>query len=551
MTENGASWIQRAADSVEDHTRRDGGREIVCASGISPSGPIHLGNLREVITVHFVAEELAARGNRVVHLHSWDDYDRFRKVPAGMDESLSEHVGRPLSSVPDPSGCHDSYASHFIAELSGALSQLGIEMYEIRQSARYPAGTYNAAIRTAMDGRREIFDILAEHQTEGLHERSREDRRRLYYPFRPYCESCGRDSTTITSYDGRALTYTCVCSYAGRMVLDDGAPISGKLAWKVDWPMRWVREHVSLEPAGEDHHAPGSGIETGRLIARSIFGGEPPLSFGYAFVGLSGGSGKMSGSAGGAAIPATALDVLEPSILRWLYARRGPSQAFAIDLSPRAVQRLYDEWDQFLDRAAGPDAAPADVHLRDVCLRTSTGPVASSERRVPFRLLASAADITQASREQMGRIVRQHIDPGDAAGSNDEALLASLEPRLTCAIAFATRLLPPEERTVVRSDFNAEAWAGLDAETREGVRLAAAGLDTSWSLNGLTRLLYGVPKRLLGLPEDTQQTPELRKAQRGFFIALYRLICDADTGPRLPTLLLSIGPDQTRRLLVE
>ena len=545
MTENGASWIQRAADSVEEHTRR-GEAEIVCASGISPSGPIHLGNLREVITVHFVAEELAARGNRVVHLHSWDDYDRLRKVPAGMDESLSEHIGRPLSSVPDPCGRHDSYASHFIAELSGALTQLGIEMCEIRQSAHYPTGTYNAAIRTAMDRRGEIFDILAEHQTEGLHERSREDRRRLYYPFRPYCERCGRDSTTVTSYDGRALTYTCACSYAGEMLLDDGAPLSGKLAWKVDWPMRWIHEHVSLEPAGEDHHAPGSGIATGRLIARSIFGGEPPLSFGYAFVGLSGGSGKMSGSAGGAAIPSTALDVLEPAILRWLYARRGPSQAFAVDLTPRAVQRLYDEWDQFLDRAAGPDAAPADVHLRDICLRTSAGPVASSERRVPFRLLASAADITQANREQMGRIVRQHID--DESGP-DDALTASLEPRLTCAISFATRLLPPEERTAVRSEFNAEAWARLDRQTQEGVRLAAAGLDASWTLDGLTRLLYGVPKQLLGLPEDTAQTPELRKAQRGFFIALYRLICDAETGPRLPTLLLSIGPDLTHRLL--
>ena len=64
------------------------GRPLVCASGISPSGPIHMGNLREVFTTHLVAEALRRQGCEVVHLHSWDDYDRFRKVPAGVDPSF-------------------------------------------------------------------------------------------------------------------------------------------------------------------------------------------------------------------------------------------------------------------------------------------------------------------------------------------------------------------------------------------------------------------------------------------------------------------------------
>ncbi|MGH3605548.1 MAG: hypothetical protein ACRDQI_16190, partial [Pseudonocardiaceae bacterium] len=65
-------------------------KQIVRASGVSPSGPIHLGNLREVMTAHLVAEEISSRGYDAVHLHSWDDYDRFRKVPAGLDEGLAE-----------------------------------------------------------------------------------------------------------------------------------------------------------------------------------------------------------------------------------------------------------------------------------------------------------------------------------------------------------------------------------------------------------------------------------------------------------------------------
>src|ERR1700729_4512443 len=77
-------------------------RRLVVASGISPSGPIHLGNLREVFTTHLVAEALRRRGEDVVHLHSWDDYDRFRKVPAGVDPSFQRYIGLPLARIPDP-----------------------------------------------------------------------------------------------------------------------------------------------------------------------------------------------------------------------------------------------------------------------------------------------------------------------------------------------------------------------------------------------------------------------------------------------------------------
>ncbi|MDQ3762921.1 MAG: lysine--tRNA ligase [Actinomycetota bacterium] len=548
MAETELSWIQRAADAAVEHAHRSGMKQIVCASGVSPSGPIHLGNLREVMTAHFVAEELKSRGYDAVHLHSWDDYDRFRKVPAGLDESLAEHVGRPLAAVPDPYGERDSYAAHFIAEFTDALARMGVRMREVRQSEQYPRGTYNAAIRQAMGCRAKVFDILAEFQTEGLHDRPLAERRAEYYPFKPYCQSCGKDFTTVVGYDGLVVTYRCRCGHAGEMTLADGAPISGKLVWKVDWPMRWVHEQVDFEPAGEDHHAPSSSYASGKVLVQEIFGGTAPFSFAYTFVGLAGGSSKMSSSAGGAAIPATALDVLEPAMLRWLYVRRIPSQSFTIDLSPRAVQRLYDEWDQLGARVDTPGASPVDRHVRQVCLQTSAGTVDHSQRPVSFRLLSSAADITQANIEQIDRLVRQHVDNADALPDRD-ALLKELEPRLTCAINYAIRLLPPEERTTIRTEFNSEAWRKLDEQTRKGVRMLDEHLEDAWTLEGLTRLVYAIPKLLQGLPKDAPPSPELKKSQRAFFAALYRLLCSSDTGPRLPTLLLSIGPERAHLLL--
>ena len=99
-----ADWITKVADRLEANVRQRKGEHatIVCASGVSPSGPIHLGNLREVMTVHLVAEELRSRGRHVDHIHSWDDYDRLRKVPAGVSEDFAQYIGMPYSEVPDP-----------------------------------------------------------------------------------------------------------------------------------------------------------------------------------------------------------------------------------------------------------------------------------------------------------------------------------------------------------------------------------------------------------------------------------------------------------------
>ncbi len=83
------------------------------------------------------------------------------------------------------------------------------------------------------------------------------------------------------------------------------------------------------------------------------------------------------------------------------------------------------------------------------------------------------------------------------------------------------------------------AWIGLLLEH----------LDSAGDLAGLTSLVYGVPKLALGLALDDDPTDEVKADQKEFFTLLYNLLIDADRGPRLPTLLLSLGPDKIRALL--
>ena len=161
-------WVDHFADEVIAAAERRGLTRIVCASGLSPSGPIHLGNLREVMTPHLVADEIKRRGYDCVHLLSWDDYDRFRRVPAGIDPSWAEHIGKPLTSVPAPPGSgYPNWAEHFKGPMIAALAELGIDYYGISQTERYTSGAYRDQILLAMRERRRIGAILARYQTKG------------------------------------------------------------------------------------------------------------------------------------------------------------------------------------------------------------------------------------------------------------------------------------------------------------------------------------------------------------------------------------------------
>ncbi len=542
-TEEPADWVTRAADSAIRHAGE--GNLVTCASGISPSGPIHLGNLREFLTVHFVAEEVRRRGVPVRHLHSWDDYDRFRKVPHGVDPSYDEHIGRPLSGVPDPWECHPNWAEHFKAPLRAALIELGCEMVEIDQTSMYTSGAYRQQILEVVRRRAEIEEVLGRYRTKETDDDGGdavEDAGGLSrFPYKPYCRQCSRDRTRITSYDDETtdLSYVCeVCGFVGVTTL--ATQDEGKLVWKVDWPMRWAFERVDFEPAGADHSSPGSSFTVGHELVELIWGWPRPSWFGYSFVGVAG-MPKMSSSEGGVPTAAEALRILEAPILRWLYVRRQPKQAFNIDFGPEVI-RLYDEWDALAKKAADPNRRDAQVLAYDRAASTSTaGVLPTPDVVAPFRALQSAADITAGDLPQISRIIG---DLGYAHTSVDE-----LEPRLSRAMNWTNDYVPASDRTVVRTVPDAAGLASLGPREAEWLRLLLASLDEAADLPALTTLVYGVPKLALGLTLDADPTDQVKADQKEFFGLLYRLLISADRGPRLPTLLLSLGPAKVRSLL--
>ncbi|KAA1427575.1 lysine--tRNA ligase [Nocardioides antri] len=555
-------WVTRTADVALRHAESVNGGTlpdlVTCASGISPSGPIHLGNLREFLTVHFVAEEIRRRGINVRHLHSWDDYDRFRKVPAGVDEAWNEHIGRPLSAVPDPTGEFASWAERYKAPLRSALAEMGCEMVEVDQTAMYRSGTYREQILTAVRKRGEIETVMARYRTkkadpveegestaeedpaDGEGHGASEDLAR--FPYKPYCRGCGRDTVTLTSYDDETtdLAYTCdVCgdSYVTNVATQD----EGKLVWKVDWPMRWTFEAVDFEPAGVDHASPGSSYTVGKELIGPIFGGTAPSFVGYSFVGVAG-MPKMSSSKGGVPTASEALRILEAPILRWLYVRRQPKQAFNVDFG-QEVLRLYDEWDALTRKAADPAKRDAAVLAWERASATAAaGKLPVPAVVVPFRMLSSVADVTAGSPDLISQTVRK---VGFEHGS-----VADLEPRLSKAATWMTHYVDPEDRTSVRSEPDADRLRGLDENEELWLRQLLDRLPDSFDdPDALTALIYGVPKLCRGMSLEDPPTDEVKADQKAFFKLLYELLVAAERGPRLPTLFAALGPERVRSLL--
>ena len=346
-------WAERIADQII--RKKPDKEEYVCAAGISPSGSIHIGNFRDIATSLFVAKALVKKGKKAKLLFSWDEYDRFRKVPKNVQDvdpenKMEQYIGRPYTDVPNPFNTeHENYAKYFEAEFMEQIKRFGIEMDYRYQTEMYTSGAYKDDVIEAISKRKEIFDILDSFRTQDAEEGERD----AYFPVSIFCPVCGKDTTKINSIsdDNTVAEYECECGHKG--TFDFKTNFNCKLAWKVDWPMRWRYEGVDFEPAGKDHASPGGSYDNSGVISRKIFNYETPTYQGYEFIGIKGVAGKMSGSSGLNLTPGTLLNIYEPEIILWLYSKTDPKKAFDFCFDD-GILRQYFEFDKmYNDYKAG------------------------------------------------------------------------------------------------------------------------------------------------------------------------------------------------------
>src|SRR5213593_4094877 len=151
------------ADEIADQILAAGTGPHEISTGISPSGEIHIGNLREVITADVLYRVLKERGATVVLDYVADNFDPLRKVYPFLDASVYQgHVGKPLSAIPCPCGAHGSYSQHFLEPFLRSLDRMRIEVKVYYADRMYSSGMLVSQIVEALKGRDAIARILEE-----------------------------------------------------------------------------------------------------------------------------------------------------------------------------------------------------------------------------------------------------------------------------------------------------------------------------------------------------------------------------------------------------
>ena len=95
---------------------------MIFETGYGPSGLPHIGTFGEVARTTMVRHAFRVLTDDKVRtrlIAFSDDMDGLRKVPDNVPnkEMLAQHLGKPLTRVPDPFGTHPSFGEHNNARL--------------------------------------------------------------------------------------------------------------------------------------------------------------------------------------------------------------------------------------------------------------------------------------------------------------------------------------------------------------------------------------------------------------------------------------------------
>jgi lysyl-tRNA synthetase class 1 len=476
------------------------------ATGITPSGPIHIGNMREVVTGDLVYKAMRDRGLDVELIYIADDFDPLRKVYPFLPEEYAQYIGRPLCDIPCPCGECENYAEHFLAPFLAALDEMDVHPRVIRASREYRGGAYTEEISRVIEKRDEIKEIL-----ERVSHRALPD---SWSPFYPICERCKKISNAeILAFDPGAHTvaYRCECGYTGEA---DYAKGEGKLVWRVDWPMRWVHFKVTVEPFGKDHAAAGGSYDTGKEIAETIFGYEAPFPVMYEWISLKG-KGAMASSTGVAVTINSMLEIVPPDVLRYLIARTRPEKA--IDFDPgMGLLTLIDEYDRV---AQAGDS-------REYELSSITG----IKPGIPFRHMVTVVQIARDDEGVLEILERS----GYEIGTREAVLAAAHRARV-----WIERYAPDMVKFEVQETLPAAALElGGNERYALGVLASRYSALEVWSAEHLHNAVYEVSK-------------ETNVDSKNIFTAVYISILGQKRGPRLGWFLEALGSEFVVARLME
>ncbi len=496
-------------------------------SSTSISGVPHIGNASDVLRGDAVVRSLKELGESVRFIWVAEDMDPLRKVPAGIPKEFEKYLGQPVSSIPAPDGSGQSYVKYFVTKFIDSLrDSFGTAPELLTMTDIYRSGDFTPYIVKALEEAGKIKEILDQHRRTPLADD--------WCPYNPVCENCGKLITTkVTGVDGTKLSYSCEdysfkpfgkeaytklkgCGHKGTVDIAKGA--AGKLNWKVEWAAEWALWGVNFEPAGKEHFMPGASFWNAGEIAEKVFGVPEPYPgkneiqpYEYVLVGKE----KMSASVGNVVSTWDWPKFAPPETLRLLFIKR-PNRTRTFDYAK--IPDMVDELDRLeklyfgLTKVEDKKGLANAKRLYEMCC------IAKPESYVPNVPFGFAAVLAQiVPKEKVADVLKAtgHVDKFEK--SKDVILT-----RLAQAGEWARLYAPQRLRVAIAKEMpKVELSKGVKAVLSEVAEFVEKG---------------ATPKEITETIRSSCKKNHVELVE--FFKAAYRLLINAEQGPRLSNFLL-------------
>lgn len=511
LAQESKAWPFEEARKLLARVEKTGQKSVLFETGYGPSGLPHIGTFGEVVRTSMVRQafRLLAPEIETRLVCFSDDMDGLRKVPENVPnkELLEADLDKPLTSVADPFGTHNSFGEHNNARLRVFLDQFGFDYEFASATDYYKTGRMDETLLKMLENYDAVMNIIL--PTLG------EERRQTYSPFLPICPQSGKVlMVAITARDPENGTITYVHPESGKALT---VPVTGgncKLQWKADWAMRWTALGVDYEMAGKDL------IESVKLSSRicQAIGGTPPEGFNYELF-LDENGEKISKSRGNGLTIAEWLTYASPESLS-LYMYQNPRKAKRLhfDVIPKNV-------DEYLIHLGKYQGMEDKDRLNNPVWHIHGGTPPSTVLPVSFALLLNLVSACNAdSKDVLWGFIRNY-----APDASPETVPV-LDNLAAYAVTYFHDFVKPTKAYRAPSD---EERAALEILLEKFAALPA-GADAET----IQTEVYAVG------------THYFEEALRDWFKALYEVLLGQSQGPRFGSFVALYGIDKTSALII-
>ncbi|MGD0070758.1 MAG: lysine--tRNA ligase [Candidatus Bathyarchaeia archaeon] len=509
------TWYDMMAKKVIDRERQLGRNmdKVRTEMGLGASGFPHIGSLGDAARSYAVTLALKGLGFNSELVAYCDDKDGLRKVPVGLSKDLEKYLGYPVSSIPDPFGCHESYGKHMSSLLLESLDKCGVEYRYFSAKEVYEKGLLLNEIRTILLNAKKVGEIVKEEVGQ--------ERYTEVLPFFPVCSNCGRIYTTRAfKFEPKTdkVLYRCEgleirgrliegCGHEGEADITKG---EGKLTWKGEFAARWKALDIRFEAYGKDI---ADSVEINDRICREVLCFEPPSHAKYEMF-LDKGGKKISKSAGNVFTPQVWFRYGSPQSLLLLMLKRfvGTRTLDVSDIPAYMNELDYLEDVYFGKKQVGEKEATKLSGLFEYCYVMK--PPAKPSVHVPYNLMAFL--VKMAPKECLEDYVTEKLQSYSYLQKN-QALDAGLKQRIEYALNWIRDFEEIKETAVT-----------LTSEEKKAITELITKLEAENEADKIQNAIFNAAKNNGIQPS-------------GFFKTLYKILMGASQGPRLGPYVLAMG----------